>query len=312
MQRLRVGAEVRARARRARAGDPERAPELAPVETEQEPRRRRGAEHARRRGRVPAALVVRPAEHLADAAPRPRSPRRTRAGGRRPTRSPTSAAANAAGRSGTVGCPFIAQLTSSKSSACAAAPFASAASPAGTRCPVPQSVAASAPPCARAHSRTRADTGSSRPAIAQASPSRMAVRATARDAGGIASARRSKDELGDARGLAHGLRLRHTPAKRWISFAHASGCSCMIRCPQRSIGTTCALFTFLAQISAYDGAMKRSCAPHRTSVGARDAPEPPLEARAPGSGRGTSPRCGSRARARSAARPAPRCGRPCR
>src|SRR5215470_9814225 len=100
-----------------------------------------------------------------------------------------SAAASAAGSSGTVGWPLIAQLTSSKSSACAAAPFTSAASAAGTRSPVPQSVAPSRPPCARAQSRTRRATGSSRPAIAQARPSRIATRAAAAVAGGIASAR---------------------------------------------------------------------------------------------------------------------------
>jgi hypothetical protein len=106
-----------------------------------------------------------------------------------------SAIAITAGKSGALGWPCIAQLTSSKSSACAAVPLASAARPGELESSVPQSVAPPEPASATTTSRTARVTRSPRAPSAHAKVSSIDARAMRRAASGTrASSKRRANE----------------------------------------------------------------------------------------------------------------------
>ncbi len=128
VQRLAHRAEHRLQPGRLGAGDPQRRREPFGIQPEQMRARRRGAEAADRGGGVePQPIVMARRDGAADRGTAVHSPRRTRsAHPRRSIRVPRPAPASA-GRIATDGCPGIARFTSSKSSACDAAPFTIAA-----------------------------------------------------------------------------------------------------------------------------------------------------------------------------------------
>jgi hypothetical protein len=90
--------------------------------------------------------------------------------------------ASAVGASTAEGCAFIAQHTSSKSSACAATAFVRPAPAADDVCSVPHTVQGPDGRSTLSQSRTRLATGSSAPAMAHATASSIPQRAACRAA----------------------------------------------------------------------------------------------------------------------------------
>src|SRR5215468_5350140 len=107
----------------------------------------------------------------------------------RPSARASSPAASAAASTGAEGWPIMAKLVSSKSSAWAAVPLASAAHTAPVRSEVPTTVARGEPPSARATSVTMRAAGSTEPASITPRQSRMARRAASTASAGQSSQR---------------------------------------------------------------------------------------------------------------------------
>ncbi len=106
-----------------------------------------------------------------------------------PSARASSPAASAAASTGADGCPIMAKLVSSKSSAWAAVPLQSAAHTAPVRRPAPTTVQSGAPPSASATLWTMRAGGSSEPASMTPRQSRMARRAASTASAGASSQR---------------------------------------------------------------------------------------------------------------------------
>ena len=135
-----------------------------------------------------------------------------------------SASASKAGTSTTLGWPVNDMLTSSKSSACDAAPLISAAWRLLAAKPCPTTVAWGKPPCSRASSASMCVTGSCAPANVTAIQSSRQWRTSVRASAGTLS------KVHAAFCAASGAGEAQVP-RRWLGDCHQNrACRCACRC----------------------------------------------------------------------------------